>query len=132
MMNRGLPLHINPTMRYRYDSYWGTWNRVLQFPTWYATEHRPLQMIEFSMTPIGDDWEDLASIRIRKHGTPFSATDKTSNVIPAYWWDHIGEKIGVERRDFMAYHNNFLDEIDWVKYHEINNGGAPFDLIRKG
>lgn len=134
MRNQGLPLHVNPTMRYKYCSYWGTWNRVLQFPIWNAENNRKLDMVEFSLTPInGDrgDWNDVASVRVRKHGTMIDKNDTFHNALPLDWWNLIGERIGTNRRDFMAYYNSFLDEIDWTKYSQFNNGGASFERIMK-
>ena len=119
------------TMRYRYCAYWGTFDRVLQHYS--ATKN---QMIEFSMTPINisyGDWDEVATIRIRKHCTSIDKKDEFMNVLPMHIWNLIGEKIGEERRDFMAYHTFDLEnDIDWVKYAQLNNGGASyFDVIKK-
>ncbi len=140
MMNQGLPLHVNPTMRFVYSSYWGTYSRVLQYPTWSREDQKSYQMIEVNVTPINgvsctlDELDRVRRINIRRHLTQIDAKDEFTNVIPLWWYDQLGSMIGPKRRDFIMFGNiSVMDHIDWVKYNKVNNGGASlFDILKDG
>lgn len=113
---------------FRYNSYWGTWSRVLRRMSADATQ------VEVNLTPINpymsSGWERNKKVIIRSHVTQPDRSDKDTQELPALVLDRMTAEYG-EDLTRRLLEEDFLPEIDWDKYAAVCNGGAPFDAIRK-
>jgi len=112
--------------KYVYSNYWRTWSRVL--------EYKDGQFVEVNLTAINPndsyEWERNSKIIIRKHRTKQNDgifRDFLPAKVVAELEFHMGEEV-VNR----LMYEDFLPEIDWDRYNTYCNGGAEFELIRKG
>lgn len=114
-----------------YNSYWGTWSRILQE----GTPQNNFECIEVDVTPVNphraESWErQIPKVNIRKHVTERSKRDKFVGTLPEEVVTDLNKYIVPEIQHFIL-HEDLLPQIDWELYRKHNNGGASFDLIRK-
>ena len=111
-------------MRYKYvySYYWRRWSRVL--------DQDGIWITEVNITGIGNNWDDVRPIIIRKHCTARNRLDRFSNDLPIEIVQQMREYLGVDLTESLM-NEDFLSQIDWDKYEEHNNGGAPLYLIGK-
>lgn len=117
-----------------YSSYWGKWSRVL------AVNHNMSEygfgdFVEVDIDPInGWGWpgavEHVKSINIRSHCTTRDRKDRNEYECPEYLRTHMLHYLGEELTERLLT-EDFYSQIDWNIYRKHDNGGAPFEKIRK-
>lgn len=112
--------------KYVYSNYWKTWSRVL--------EYKDGQFVEVNLTVVNpkdaSEWKRNSSIIIRRHRT--SQGEKSfTDVLPIEVIDELESHMSEDIVQRLLY-EDFLPQIDWDRYNVYNNGGAEFELIRKG
>ena len=121
-----MPLH-----RYHYCSYWGTWSRVLCDPSDRLPGFEGC-FVEVNISGVNRRPEEAAEIRIRKHFTARSYGDKETDILPL----EVKSRLLADCLDVVLaariLNEDFLSQIDWVKYEKFNNGGCPLHLCKKG
>lgn len=119
------------TNKFHYSSYWGKWNRVLQWQN-FSGAKRVFQ-IEVDLQPINSwdpsAWEKTAKINIRKHCTSPARKDIDSKTLPLYVAKQMIKILGRPLVERLLY-EDFLSKIDWEKYERSCNGGASFEAIK--
>lgn len=111
-----------------YNSYWRTWSRVL----------RPMSdkhdQVEVDLTTpnshIESEWEKVRNIHIRKHCTSPRYGDLLEEELPDSVIKHLRRNVD-EAVLHRLLHEDFLPQIDWDKYHKVDNGGASLSQISK-
>lgn len=115
---------------FHYSSYWGAWSRILQE----GTPHNDGYHIEITITAINPThehaWKELADLRIRRHGTMRDRKDLFVGTLPEHSLEMMRRYLDAPLIERLL-HEDFLPHIDWTKHRQHNNGGAPFELIRK-
>ena len=116
-----------------YSSYWGTWSRILTYNGVSIPQGKLGPYIEVNLSPMGGissgNWEkEVFPIIVRAHGTMADKGDRWASRLPEEVHQKAIEKIGSLRLEALLYWN-FLAEIDWEKYRQVCNGGAPLSKI---
>ena len=112
--------------RIRWNSYWGTWSRILRHLG------RERTCVEINLSPVNhqddDNWRKVGMVWIREHGTAPGDKDTFVHRLPPEWFKIVGEKVGADVRHFLMT-EDILPMIDFDKYRKISNGGAPLSKI---
>lgn len=123
------PQDVKPAKPIIYNSYWGTWNRILRY--------EGIWTVELNLTPINHHWPSTwggdrspSKYIIRKHGTAVCPSDKLMDELPGIWRDLLVYRLGEEITTRLLTFD-FYPLIDWMKYDRVNNGGAPISEILK-
>ena len=109
-------------MRFHYNGYLGTWSRVLYEDNGHYVE------VSLTCLPGKDEWDKISSVWIRAHSTPRYPLDLDANTLPPEAVNAMFMHLG-EDKTMVLITYNFLPNIDWHKYDEVTNNGAPFGLI---
>lgn len=118
-------------MHFHYSSYWCSWSRVI------STSCPKGPYVEVDLTPIpshrdteAKEWERIGNVWIRVHGTAPKRTDKNSDILPYDVMRKMEINIGQEKMQRLLT-EDFLSQIDWLKYEKVCNGGAALkDILR--
>lgn len=102
---------------YVWDSYWGTWSRVLGTTKFH--------IVKLSLTTSNYEWNKVRKEWIRAHYTSPSPKDERQNFLPSAIIERLDEKVGERlRRRLMTV--DYFSQIDWEEYSRVCNGGASF------
>lgn len=130
-LNTGVVSRMYPYNLFVYSAYWGTWSRVLRFMNKGNTGQVEVNLTATNLD-FSRDWDKVASLNIRLHGTSRDAKDLYVKELPANalgWMRNWLDAPVIER----LLHEDFLPKIDWELYNKNTNGGCPFEKcsIRK-
>lgn len=104
-----------------YNTYWRTWNRVL-LDNYFG------QCIEISLTHINGDWNGVKEERIRVHRTARKPGESLVYHLPPQVKKDMTSNLGEVLTEKLTKFD-YLPNINWYRYAELNNGGAPFAQI---
>jgi hypothetical protein len=104
-----------------FSEYWRNWSRILESKNgWF---------VEVDLTPIpGYKWEDISQIKIRKHCT--TSNRKPVEKLPVNTIKEMVVNLG-EDLTCRLLEEDFLTQIDWEKFKQLNNGGVSLHLCAK-
>lgn len=105
-----------------YSHHWRTWSRVL--------EAKNGEFVELNLTHVNGGWDSVLNEVIRHHRTLRGKKDIEQEFLPMFMRQVLVDKVGEDFANRLLTYD-YLPEIDWDKYREISNGGAPFNQIRK-
>lgn len=114
--------------RIRWNAYWGTWSRVLRHLG------RDNSCVEVNLSPVNhhdeENWRKIGMVWVRDHGTTHGKSDAFEHRLPREWFDLVGERVGRDTRHFLMK-ADIMSMIDFEKYRNLCNGGAPLSRILK-
>lgn len=119
--------HIQGRGMFHYSAYWQTWSRVL-------SENDGV-IVELNLTPANPQWdrswkEQVETTWIRRHRTPLGDKDQLVSQLPDEVMEQMRKHL-TESLVIWLLRTEFLPLIDWEKFEEHNNGGAPLHKILK-
>lgn len=118
--------------KFHKSHYWGSWSRVLSegVPQGKMSEW----FVELDLTPIpscfSSTWKDIEKVNIRSHCTMRDKRDIETDELPAEVRQAMVDKLGEQLTELLLT-EDYLPQIDWELYNKFNNGGAPFERIKK-
>lgn len=125
---------------YVYSSYWRNWSRRVMVKVSYPFADAPdlslTSWMEVSLEPIGSrSWDEIATMRLRLHGTSRSRNDLVTRDLPDRVRSCMEAHLPKELVEFMLT-GDIYGAIDFPKFYEAERqnyggGGLPIDLCRK-
>jgi hypothetical protein len=119
--------HIQGRPMFHFSSYWHTWSRVLS--------QEDGVTVELNLTPVNPQWdrswkEMVETTWIRRHRTAPGEGDQLVDYLPGEVMKQVRKHLTEEFAAWLI-RTDFLPLIDWEKYEQHNNGGAPLHKILK-